>query len=86
MRGKSYARNNQTAREKQGKTRGRGGGGRRVVCPLVQVDGALDGGGQINVLFHSAAPGDTGREGKREHRKERGRGNSLNNEVWWKAA
>ena len=28
-----------------------GRGGKRVVCPLVQVDGALDGGGRVLDAF-----------------------------------
>ena len=37
--------------QKKSKQKNEGRGGKRVVCPLVQVDGALDGGGRVLDAF-----------------------------------
>jgi hypothetical protein len=40
-------REEQEQKKTSKKMKQKGGGDKRVVCPLVQVDGALDGGGRV---------------------------------------
>lgn len=60
------------------KMKKKGWGGKRVVCPLVQVDGALDGGGRVlDALPEKTVEGQGGEQGSLKT-KRGGRGRVRN--------